>query len=48
MNEMIACPLDQVATRLVGAFATDIGVTLLDGLLTGPVPIALTAATVNV
>ena len=33
---------------LVGAFAREIGVTLLDGLLAVPVPKAFIAATVNV
>ncbi len=47
VNDNIACPLDPVATTLVGAFAIPIGTTLFDQVLGVPTPIPLTAVTVK-
>jgi hypothetical protein len=44
----VACWLPAVAVTAVGAPGTVAGVTLLEGLDAGPVPIALVAVTVNV
>lgn len=47
---IVACPLPAVATTFLGASGTGaaVGVTLLEGLDAGPVPIAFVAVTVNV